>query len=200
MIKTSILGLTLLLGGAAGASEWQIDSAHSSAQFSIKHMMVSTVRGTFQKMSGTVALDDQDPTRSTIDVTIDAASVDTREPRRDNHLRSPDFFDVAKYPSILFKSVKIEKAGAGTYRVTGDLTMHGVTHPVTLTVEGPTPPAKSPMGKLVRGISATGKLSRKDWGLTWNKGLEAGGVLVSDEVQLQIDAELGAKPPAAAQK
>jgi polyisoprenoid-binding protein YceI len=196
-----VVSLVLALGGGARANEWQIDPAHTTAEFSVKHMMVSTVRGFFQKVSGTVDLDDKDPTRSKVDVTIDAASVDTREPKRDAHLRSPDFFDVAKFPNITFKSTKVEKAG-GQLRVIGDLTMRGQTHPVTLLVEGPTPAMKAPWGAQSRGVSATGKLSRKEWGLNWNKAIEAGGVLVSDEVQLTIDAELIVRPPSppAAQK
>lgn len=152
------------------------------------------MRGNFQKLSGTVALDDKDPTRSKLDVSIDASSIDTREPDRDKHLRSPDFFDVARYPTLTFKSTKIERAASGKLEVTGDLTMHGQTHPVTLLVDGPTAPVKSPWGTLARGVSATGKLNRKEWGLNWNKALEAGGVLVGEEVQLQIDAELMPAP------
>jgi polyisoprenoid-binding protein YceI len=191
--------LTLAVGGAARASDWQIDTAHTTAQFSVRHMMVSTVRGQFEKVSGTVTLDDADPTRSTIEVVIDAATINTREPKRDAHLKSPDFFDVAKNPTITFKSTRIEKAGKG-YKATGDLTMHGVTHPVTLLVEALAPAVKAPWGPMVRGVAASGKLSRKEWGLNWNKALEAGGVMVSDEVQLQIDAELVAKAPASAAK
>jgi polyisoprenoid-binding protein YceI len=200
--KTSFLAAALALatGGSALASEWKIDPSHSAAQFSVKHMMVSTVRGQFQKMTGTVNLDDQDATKSAVDITIDASSIDTREPKRDGHLKSPDFFDVAKFPTITFKSTKIEKTGADKFKVTGDLTMHGQTHPVTLNVEGPGPATKSPWGAPVRGVTATGKLSRKDWGLTWNKALEAGGVLVGDEVTLQIDAELQPKSPKEAQR
>jgi polyisoprenoid-binding protein YceI len=154
--------------------------------------MVSTVRGQFEKLSGTVDLDDKDLTKSSIQVTIDATSINTREPKRDGHLKSPDFFDVAKHPTLTFKSTKIQKRG-GKYLVTGDLTMRGVTKPVTLTVDTLTPPTKSPFGTTVRGVSATGKLNRKDWGLNWNKALETGGVVVGEEVQLQIDAELVAK-------
>ena len=206
-MKTSLtLSLTLagvLAGSAAFASEWEIDTPHTTAEFSVKHMMVTTVRGTFNKVNGTVNLDDKDPTRSKVELTIDAATIDTHEPKRDAHLKSPDFFDVAKYPTITFKSTKIDKAGKGKFKVTGDLTMHGVTKPVTLAVEGPTAAQKNLMGKTVRGVVATGKLNRKDWGLNWNKALEAGGVLVGEEVQLQVDAELvqkAAAPAAASAK
>ena len=188
-----LLALSLPTTAYAAGPDWQIDPSHSAAQFSVKHMMVSTVRGDFQKLSGTVALDDKDLKKSVVNVEIDVDSIDTREPKRDGHLRSPDFFDAAKFPKITFKSTRVEQAGVGKYSVTGDLTMHGQTHPVTLTVDGPSAPAKSPFGTTVRGVSATGKLSRKAWGLVWNKAIEAGGVMVGDEITLQIDAELVAK-------
>jgi polyisoprenoid-binding protein YceI len=200
-IRTSLLaaGALFALSGSAFANEWQIDSSHTTAQFSIKHMMVATVRGQFQKVTGTVNLDDADQAKATVDVTIDASTIDTREPKRDAHLKSADFFDVAKYPTITFKSTRVEKAGTGKFKVTGDLTMHGQTHPVTLSVDTLTAAVKTPWGSMSRGVSATGKLNRKDWGLTWNKPIDAvGGVLVSDEVTLQIDAELGAKAAEAA--
>lgn len=198
IVTTSTLALAgLFVAGAALASEWDIDATHTTAQFSVKHMMVTTVRGTFDKVAGTVNLDDKDLTRSSVEVVIDASSIDTREPKRDAHLKSPDFFDVAKTPSITFKSTKVERAGKGKLKVTGDLTMHGVTRPVALNVEGPSPELKNPWGKTVRAFVATGKINRKDWGLNWNKALEAGRVLVSDEVQLQIDAEVVQKSPAA---
>ena len=183
-----------LLSVPALASEWQVDTAHTTAQFTVKHMMISKVRGQFQNVTGTVMLDDKDATKSHVDVAIDAATIDTREAKRDAHLKSADFFDVQKCPKLTFKSTKIEKQGAGKYAVTGELTMHCQTHPLTLTVEAPDTVQKSPWGTQVRGVSATGKLSRKEWGLSWNKALEAGGVVVSDEVELQIDAELVGKP------
>jgi len=188
----------LFVGNAAFATEWEIDPTHTTAQFSVKHMMFTTVRGTFEKVSGNVSLDDKDPTRSHVDLLIDAASINTNQAKRDEHLRSPDFFDVAKTPNITFKSTKIDKAGKGKFKVTGDLTMRGVTKPVVLSVEGPSPEVKSPWGKTVRSVVATGKLNRKDWGLNWNKALEAGGVLVSDEVQIEVDAELMQKTPTTA--
>lgn len=184
---------TLLAAGLAApafAGDWKVDSSHVTAQFSVKHMMVSTVRGQFDKVSGKAVLDDADLTKSSVEIMIEAASVNTREPKRDEHLRSPDFFDVAKFPTIQFKSTKIEKLGAGKYRLLGNLTMRGVTKPVSLEVEGPTDAIKNPWGGLARGVSVTGKLNRKDWGLVWNKALEAGGVLVGEEIQLQIDLEL----------
>jgi polyisoprenoid-binding protein YceI len=195
------VAMTMAAAGAAQASEWEIDPSHTTAQFSVKHMMFTTVRGTFDKVSGIVNLDDKDPTKSSVEFTMDAASVNTREPKRDAHLRSPDFFDAEKNPKITFKSTKIQKAGKNKYKVTGDLTMRGVTKPATLNVDGPTAEMKNPWGQPVRSFTATTSLNRKDWGLNWNKALEAGGVLVSDQVQIEVSGALGPKaPPAAAAK
>lgn len=195
-----VLASSLLAASSADAlaGEWEIDPVHSAVQFSVRHMMVSTVRGRFEKVSGTVSLDEQDPTRSAIDITIDATSINTHESKRDAHLKSADFFDVATYPTITFKSTRIEKAGSGKLKATGNLTMRGVTKAVTLLVTGPTAAVKNPWGQRVRGASATGKLDRRQWGLTWNKALEVGGVLVGDTVNLQIDVELVAKAEAPA--
>ena len=176
-------------------TEWEIDSAHTGAHFSVKHLMVSTVRGQFRKVTGRVWLDEGQLTRSRIEVEIDATSLETGEPKRDAHLRSADFFDVEKYPKLNFRSTRIEGRGE-EFVVTGELTMHGVSRQVTLMVESLSPPMKDPYGRLVRGVSAVGKLNRKDWGLGWNAALETGGVLVGDEVKLQIDAELVAKAAA----
>ena len=176
-------------------TEWEIDSAHSAAHFSVKHLMVSTVRGQFKAVTGTVVLEEADLTRSRVQVEVDAASIETGEPKRDGHLKSPDFFDVAKFQKLTFRSTRIEKA-CEDFKVTGDLTMHGVTRPVTLTVDSLSAATKDPYGRTVRGVSAHGKLNRKDWGLAWNAPLETGGVLVGEEVKLQIDAELVAKKPA----
>jgi polyisoprenoid-binding protein YceI len=174
----------------ASASTWDIDPAHSNVEFSVRHLMVSTVKGNFLKVSGFVELDEQSIAKSRVEVTIDTASIDTREPKRDAHLRSPDFFDVAKYPTITFKSTKVEKAGSGKLKVTGDLTLHGVSKPVVLMVEGPSAAIKDPFGRTVRGAMATGRINRKDWGITWNKALDTGGMMVSDEVKLDINVEL----------
>lgn len=176
-------------------SEWDIDSAHSAAHFSVRHLMVSTVRGQFKTVTGSVVLDEGDLTRSHVQVEVEAASIETGEPKRDGHLMSPDFFDVAKFPKLSFRSTRIERTGE-EFKVTGDLTMHGVTHPVTLTVDSLSGSTKDPYGRVIRGVSAHGKLNRKDWGLGWNAPLETGGVLVGEEVKLQIDAELVAKKPA----
>jgi polyisoprenoid-binding protein YceI len=190
---------TASIGTATGTTEWDIDAAHTAAHFSVKHLMVSTVRGQFGKVTGRVWLDDAELTRSRVEVEIDAASLETREPKRDAHLRSSDFFDVEKFPKLTFRSTKIERKG-DEFIVVGDLTMHGVTRQLALTVDSLSPPMKDPYGRLVRGVSAIGKLNRKDWGLGWNAALETGGVLVGDEVKLQIDAELVAKAPAPASR
>ena len=183
------------LPAAAAPSQWAIDPHHSSAQFAVKHLMISTVRGEFHGVNGTVNWDDKDITKSTIDVTIDATSVDTREPDRDKDLKSENFFDVAKYPSMTFKSKKIEQAGAGKLKVTGDLTMHGVTKEVTLDVEGPTPPIKDPWGNTRVALNATTTINRQDFGVKWNKNMDGGGVVVSDNVNITIDAELVKQQP-----
>jgi polyisoprenoid-binding protein YceI len=201
-LATGFIALTLAAYALpARASVWEVDSTHSSAEFSVRHMMVSTAKGRFDKVTGTLNLDDKTPTKSTVDIVIDATTIDTHEPKRDAHLKSPDFFDVAKYPTINFKSTKIEKAGKAKFKVTGDLTMHGVTKPVVLSVEGPSAPQKNMMGTLSSGVSATAKIDRKDWGLTWNKPLDSvGGLAVGNEVTLAIDLELTqkAEPVAAA--
>lgn len=196
---SSLVGLSLLaLPMLARASMWDIDPAHSGAHFAVRHLMVSTVRGDFGKMSGTVNLNEQDPTKSTIDATIDVSSINTRIAKRDEHLKSPDFFDAAKYPTITFKSKKVESAGEGKFKVTGDLTLRGVTKEVVLNVEGTTKPFKDPMEKMRIGGGATTKLNRKEFGLAYNRALETGGVLIGEEVDVTIDIELTQKPEAAA--
>jgi polyisoprenoid-binding protein YceI len=184
----------LAIPANVSATTWEIDPAHSTVEFSIKHMMVSTVKGQFEKVKGTVDLDEKDVTKSTVDVTIDLASVNTHEPKRDGHVKSPDFFDVAKYPTATFKSTKVQKTGK-KLKVTGDLTLHGVTKPVVLDVEGPSPASKTPFGTTVRGVHATGKIDRKDFEIGWNKVLDNGGVLVGNEVNLEFNAELSEKAP-----
>ena len=177
------------LPALAEPGTWSIDPAHTQSMFTVRHMMVSNVRGQFEKTSGTVALDEQDPSRSSVEATIDVNSIDTRVPDRDKHLRSPDFFDAANYPTITFKSTRVEKAGEGKLKVSGNLTIRGVTKPVTLEVEGPTSPVKDPQGNARRGITATTNINRQDYGLKWNKLVEAGPV-VGDEVKIEIEAEL----------
>ena len=194
-MKTALA--VLLFAVPALAVELQVDPAHSTASFAIKHMMVSTVHGSFGKVTGTLNRDPKDPTKSSANIQIDPASLDTRVEKRDAHLKSADFFDVQKCPDMSFKSTKVEKAGEKKYKVTGDLTMHCATKPVTLDVEGLNGPVKGPQGANLYAATATGKLSRKDFGLLWNKSLETGGVVVGDEVQLTVDLELTDSPPAA---
>jgi polyisoprenoid-binding protein YceI len=167
---------------------YQIDSAHSSAQFTVRHMMISNVRGEFTKLSGSIAYDPADPANSSVEATIEAASINTRDPQRDAHLKSADFFDVERFPALTFRATEIGvRDGEG--KVKGDLTIHGVTREAVLHVEGPTPEAKDPWGNLRIGATATAKINRKDFGLTWNAALEAGGVLVGEEVKITIDLE-----------
>lgn len=194
VITITALSLPVLSHGAM----WDIDPAHTSAQFAVRHLMVSTVRGEFGKISGAVNLDEQDLAKSSVDATIDATSINTRVTKRDDHLKSPDFFDVAKYPTITFKSKKVETAGEGKFKVTGDLTIHGVTKETVLNVEGSPKPFKDPSGNLRIGGVATTKINRQDFGLQWNKALETGGVVVGDEVTITIDIELTKKAEAAA--
>jgi polyisoprenoid-binding protein YceI len=166
-----------------------IDVTHSEIGFSVRHMMFAKVRGQFKKWNATLAFDVSDPTRSKIEVEIDAGSIDTREEKRDAHLRSADFFDAATYPKIVFKSKRIAAAGKGRYEVTGDLTMHGATREVTLDVEA-TGGGKDPWGNERLGFSAKGSLSRSEWGLKWNQALEAGAVLVSDKVEIEVETQV----------
>ena len=187
---TAGLAAALALPASAGTTTWQIDPMHSSAQFAVTHLMLSTVRGEFHGLKGTLSLDDKDITKSTVEVTIDVNSVDTQEPNRDAHLKSPDFFDVAKYPTLTFKSTKVEQVSPGELKVTGDLTIHGVTKQVVLNVSGPKTPIKDPMGMQRTAVSATAKINRQDFGVSWKKTLDSGGVVVSDEVRITIDVEL----------
>jgi polyisoprenoid-binding protein YceI len=167
---------------------YEIDPAHSSVQFSVRHMMLSNVRGEFTKVLGTIKFDSENPANSTVEATIDATSINTRDAQRDVHLKSADFLDVENFPTLTFRSTQVvQQSGGG--KVTGDLTIHGVTHEVTLDVEGPTQEIKDPYGKQRFGLSATTKLSRKNFGLMWNAALETGGVLVGDEVKITIDVE-----------
>jgi len=174
----------------AETSTWSIDQAHSRAGFTVRHMLVSNVRGEFGTLSGTVTLDDKDVTRSRVEASIDASTIDTREPKRDAHLKSPDFFDVAKHPTITFRSTKVERDGKDGLKVTGDLTMRGVTKPVVLSVSGLTPEVKDPMGKARRGASASTRLDRFDYGVAWSKVLEGGGAVVGRDVTVDLEVEL----------
>jgi polyisoprenoid-binding protein YceI len=175
----------MVASAAAQAGTWQIDPKHSAVQFSVKHLGVSTVRGAFSKVTGSVTHDSANPSKDSLEAIIDATSVDTRVEMRDNDLKSPHFFDVQKYPTITFKSKSVKSAGSGKLQMTGDLTMHGVTKEVVLDVDGPSAPIKDPMGPGQRiGASASTKVNRQDFGIVGAPGI------VSDEVTITIDAEL----------
>lgn len=169
--------------------QYQIDPSHSTAGFTVKHMMIAKVHGGFEKMRGTFSYDENDISKSSVEVEIEAASINTREPQRDAHLRSADFFDVEKYPTLLFRSTRFEKVGDEMY-VIGDLTIHGVTQPVRLEMEVPTQEVKDPWGNQKIGVSGKTKIKRKDFGLTWNAALEAGGVLVGDDIAINLEIQL----------
>jgi polyisoprenoid-binding protein YceI len=171
------------------AAVYQLDAAHSHAGFSVRHMMISNVRGEFQKLSGTVTYDPTRPEAATVSVSIDVASINTREEKRDAHLRSADFFDAEKYPTITFVSSAARRRGDGL-ELTGDLTIAGTTRPVTLTVDELTPEQTDPWGNLRLGATARTKIRRSDFGMRWNAALEAGGVLVGDEVSIQLEVEM----------
>jgi len=166
---------------------YQIDPAHTSAQFSVRHMMITNVRGGFSRVAGTVVYDPDNPSESSVEATIDTSSIKTMDEQRDAHLKSADFLDTDKYPTITFKSKKIEPAGENEWRVTGDLTVHGATKPVVLKVEGPTAEVKDPFGNTRVGASATTKFKRSDFGLTWNAVLETGGIAVGDELKIELE-------------
>jgi polyisoprenoid-binding protein YceI len=172
------------------AITYDIDPAHSSAHFSVRHMMISNVKGEFTKVSGTVVYDPENPGASKVDIKIEVASLHTRDEQRDAHLKSPDFLDAAKFPEITFVSKSVERSGDGEHLTKGDLTIHGVTREVTLDVEGPTAEVKDPWGNTRAGATATTKIRRKDFGLEWNVALETGGVLVGDEVKIDLEVEL----------
>lgn len=188
--------MTLALAALVAATTLTLegDPAHTSAGFSVKHMVVTTVRGEFTKVNSTLHWNKDEPAKSAVDLKIDAASINTNNEKRDTHLKSADFFDVQKCPDITFKSNKVQKESGDKYKVSGDLTMHCTTKPVTLEVAFTDQPVKTPFGTTVYAASASGKIKRSDWGLNWNKALESGGVIVSDEVKLDVDVEFIAKP------
>lgn len=196
MKRIALLALAAVLSvpSLAAAAAWDIDPAHTTVGFSVKHMMVSNVKGQFKTTSGTVEFDPAAPEKAVIDVKIDVASVDTEIGKRDDHLKSPEFFDVAKFPQMTFKSKSVKKVSDGKYKVTGDLTIKGTKKEVTLDVEGLDKGYKNPFsGKESRGATATTKINRKDFGLTWNMAVEGGGIMVGEEIAIQIDVELTAK-------
>ena len=171
-------------------SLYHIDAAHSAAQFKVRHMMIANVKGEFDKVSGTVNYDPANPTASAVQASVDVSTISTRDEQRDGHLKSPDFFDVAQYPTIDFKSKKVTAAGGDSFTVLGDLTIHGVTKEVTLHVEELTGEAKDPWGNMRRGATAKTKINRKDFGMAFNVALEAGGFMVGEDVDLTIDVEM----------
>ena len=172
------------------SATWQIDPDHSNFQFKIRHLTVSNVKGDFTKAMGTVTMDDQDITNLTVDLTIDAATLNTKHTQRDEHLRGPEFFDVVKYPTITFRSKKVIKVSPEGLKVVGDLTIHGVAREITVDVEGPTPEVKDPWGNFRRGATVTTKINRKDFGMMWNKVLDTGGAVVGDEVNIYVEVEM----------
>jgi len=182
--------IALALPVVAAAATWNIDPDHSNVGFKVRHLMVSNVKGSFEKIAGTVEIDDKDITKSKVEVSIDTNSINTNVKKRDEHLRSADFFDVAKFPTMTFASKKVAKAGKDKLKVTGDLTLHGVTKEVVLDVEGPSKESKDPWGNFRRGVTATTKINRKDFGLVWNKALETGGVAVGEEVNIILEIEM----------
>jgi polyisoprenoid-binding protein YceI len=188
-MKRVFAALAALLPALAAAEPtvWKIDPSHTHSTFTVRHLVISNVRGEFRSTKGTATLDERDPSKSSVEAVIDAASINTREEKRDAHLRSPDFFDVEKHPTITFRSTKVEKAGEG-YKVTGDLTMRGVTRPVVLEASL-TPEIKDMQGNPRRGLSARTTVNRRDFGLAWSKMVEAGPV-VGDEVKIEIEAEI----------
>ena len=173
----------------ASLTTWKIDPVHSAAEFKVKHMMISNVKGKFNGISGALTLDEADLSRSTVEASIPLGTISTGDEQRDTHLKSAEFFHAEKHPEMTFKSAQIAVKRPGELAVTGDLTIHGVTKAVTFDVEGPTPPAKDPWGNLRVGLEATTKISRKEFGLTWNAALETGGVMVGDEVAITLDVQ-----------
>ncbi|HKD09039.1 MAG TPA: YceI family protein [Bryobacteraceae bacterium] len=174
----------------AQTAAWRIDPLHSSAQFSVRHMMISTVRGHFGGVKGNVSLDAKNPTADKVEATIDCSTINTGEPKRDSDLKGEEFFDVKKYPVMKFHSTKVEPAGPGKLRVMGDLTINAITRQVVLDVDGPTDPIKDTQGRTKVGVLAATKVSRKDFGILYNPVMETGGVAVSDEVAIELDIEL----------
>jgi len=174
---------------ATAISTWNIDPVHSVAEFKVRHMMISNVKGQFTGLSGVLKLDEADITKSSVEATIDAASINTLDAQRDGHLKSAEFFDVEKFPTLAFKSTHVSRAADGKLTVDGDLSIHGITRKVTFEVEGPSAPAKDPWGNTRVGLSATTKINRKDFGLAWNSTLETGGVLLGEEITITLEVE-----------
>jgi polyisoprenoid-binding protein YceI len=181
--------MSTLAAPQTSTTTWNVDPVHSVAELKVKHMMISNVKGQFPKITGALTRDESDLTNSQVEASIEAASIETRDAQRDAHLKSADFFDVEKFPALSFKSTGISLVRDGELAVEGNLTIRGVTRKVVFSVEGPTPPAKDPWGNTRVAVSATTKINRKDFGLTWNAALETGGILVGDEVTLTLDVQ-----------
>jgi polyisoprenoid-binding protein YceI len=190
------LAASIALPASAGTTTYQIDPRHSSAGFGVTHLMISTVRGEFHGVTGTVVVDDSDISKSTVNVSIDATSLDTREPDRDKHLKSEAFFDVAKYPTITFQSTKVERNNDGSLKITGDLTIRGITKTAVLTTTVPKSPIKDPWGLQRTAASASTRINRQDFGVAWNQKLDSGGVVVGDDVTITLDVEMIIPPQA----
>ncbi len=187
------LAVAAALATPAAASSWTLDSEHSTVGFAVRHMMVTDQKGAFDTFKGEIEIDDKDITKSKVKVEIDASSINTKSKKRDDHLKSPDFFDTAKFPTITFTSTKVEAVKGGGLKVTGDLSMHGVTKSVTLDVAPLSAELKDPWGGLHRGTTATATLNREDFGLAWNKAIESGGVVVGKDVKIELQLELTPK-------
>ena len=188
MRRLTLVLLAALAAPAFAQSSWEIDPAHSNVQFGVRHMMISTVRGKFTKFTATATGDEKDAAHAGVQASIDVASIDTGDEKRDAHLKTADFFDAEKFPTITFKSTKVEAAGDRRFKLHGDLTMHGVTKPVVLDVEA-TPEVKGMRGETRAGARATTKINRKDFGVNWSKTMDGGGVVVGDEVDVTIEVE-----------
>jgi polyisoprenoid-binding protein YceI len=189
-LLSALLVSLFVIAGAANAATWEIDKSHSTVGFKIRHMMVSNVRGNFKEFSGELAIDEKDISKSAAQITINPATIDTDDVKRDEHLKSADFFDVATNKDITFKSTKFVKGKGKSFKIVGDLTMHGVTKEVTFNVDELTPPQKGMREKLIRGLSATGSVNRKDFNMVWNKSIDKGGLAVGDKVDVNVELEL----------
>lgn len=190
ILKTLAFSLALLSPRIAAASAWNVDPDHSNVGFTIKHLMITNVRGNFVKFDGKVNLDERDVSKSTVSATVDVSSINTNVQKRDEHLKSPDFFDVAKFPTMTFVSKKWSKGPKGDLKISGDLTIHGVTKQVVLNAAPFSRESKDPWGNIRRATSASAKIHRQDYGLTWNKSLDTGGVLIGDDVDISLEIEL----------
>jgi polyisoprenoid-binding protein YceI len=188
----SAIGLSVILPVVlpAQTGSWRIDPLHSSAQFSVRHMMISTVRGHFGGVKGAVIYDPANPAASSVEATIDCSTVNSGEPKRDSDLKTAEFFDVKRYPVMKYKSKRVDVAGPGKLKVTGDLTINAISREVVLDIEGPTPPIRDTQGREKIGVSALTKISRKEFGILYNPVMETGGVAVSDEVAIELEIEL----------